>query len=311
MEEGMEEQKRKILRFLGERFKESPDDIFSDKAIAKYCDVNETEVKKICYFLEEEGLIQNKRSSRNPSYKITTNGLILLESYSTGSTPGAGIALSQFKEFVKHTLDKIHVMDAEVQEGVIEVGKKHNLKDGLFYVALIDLAGSTIASSKMSGAEFNDWIKKFIGITRDALNIKKRNLGVFVKSIGDASLFLFRNFYDVLDWKNKVDELCSQHNEICKKEGKLHLYQYYHKTIIHLSEVYFDRTNSDTNAFGVHLVFKVEKRFGKNEIGITETVKQIILQEINAGKFRINNADSYSLDESGEYKIPLWKLTPM
>jgi len=307
-----EEQKRKVLRFLGERFTKTPDNIFSDKDIAKYCNADETEVKKLCHYLEGEGLIQNAKGGiKDPSYKITINGLILLESYSSGSTPGAGIGLSQFKEFVKHSLDKIQVTNVEVQAGVVEVGKKHNLRDGLFYAVLIDLAGSTIASSKMSGAEFSEWIKKFIRITKAAPDAKERNLAVFVKSMGDASLLLFRNFYDILDWKNKVDELCSHHNNSCKKEGKPDFYQYHYKTIIHITEVYFDRANSDTNAFGVHLVFKVEKKFGRGDIGITDAVKQIILQEINAGKFKINNVDSYSLDENGVYSIPLWKLSPM
>ncbi len=134
---------------------------------------------------------------------------------------------------------------------------------------------------------------------------------MYVKSIGDGALFLFRNFDDILDWKNKVDESCKHYNDICRKEGKLDFHQYHHKTIIHLGEVYFDLENYDANAFGVNLVFKVEKKFGKDEIGITDAVKQIILQEINCGKFKVNNADSYSLDEKGDAIIPLWKLTPM
>ena len=303
-----EEQKRKILRFLGDNFTESHDDFYSEKIIAQNCNIDETEVKKICLSLEKEGLIQNgKRSAEDHSYKIIMDGLVLLETYLTSRPPEA-IALSKLKEIAKLGLDKMQKMNTELQDGVVDIGKKHNLRNGLYYVVLIDLFGSTIASSKMNGAEFHEWVKKFIRITKEALNGRKKNLCVFVKSIGDGTLFLFRNFDDILVWKNNVDESCKRHNDICTKAGKLDFHQYHHKTIIHLAEIYFDKENYDANAFGINLVFKVEKKFGKDEIGITEGIKQIILPEINSGKFKISNADSYSLDEKGDVTVPLWKL---
>jgi len=309
MKEINEEQKRKILRFLGDRFTESSDNFYSEKIIAQNCNIDESEVKKICLSLEREGLIQNwNRNTEDHSYKIKMDGLVLLETYLTSKPPEV-IALSKFKEITKLGLDKMQQLNTEVQTGVVEIGMKHNLRDGLYYVVLIDVSGSTTASSKMNGTEFHEWIRKFIRITKEALNTRKKNLCVFVKSIGDGALFLFRNFDDILEWKNNVDESCRRHNDICTKAGKLDFHQFHHKTIIHLGEVYFDRENYDANAFGINLVFKVEKKFGGDEIGITEAVKQIILPEINAGKFRINNVDSYSLDEKGDATIPLWKLT--
>jgi hypothetical protein len=163
----------------------------------------------------------------------------------------------------------------------------------------------------MSGTVFNQWIKNFLSITRDALNAKQRNLAVFVKFIGDGALFLFRNFDDILDWKNRVDESCSRHNDRCKKEGRLEFYKYHHKTVIHLSEVYFDQKDSEINAFGVNVVFKIEKKFARSEIGITDAVRQVIMQDINSGKFRIDITECYSIDEDAGSKIPLWKLVPV
>ena len=309
MDDLEEKQKRKILRFLGDKFKESGDDFYSEKTISQNCNIAETEVKNICLSLEKEGLIQNgKKSGKDYSYKIAMDGLVLLETYFISRTPEA-MALSKFKEIAKLGFDKMHKMNSELQEGVVEVGQKHHLKDGLYYFVLIDISGSTLSSSKMNGSEFHEWVMKFIRITKDALNTRKRNLCVFVKSIGDGALFLFRNFNDILDWKNVVDESCKYHNDSCIKAGKLDFHQYHHKTIIHLGEVYFDRENYDTNAFGINIVFKVEKKFGKDEIGITEAVKQIILPEINAGKFKISDADKYSFDENEDAVIPLWKLT--
>lgn len=301
---GTEEQKKIILRFMADRFLDFGDEYISHKEISENCDMDENDVKKICTNLEVEGFVQN--SNVGKSHKITTNGLILLESYSSGS--GSGPKFSQINDVVKRGLFKIKMSNPEVEAGVVEAGRKYHLRDGLFYVVLIDLAGSTLASSKMSSSVFNKWIKNFLSITKDSLNAKQRNLTVFVKFIGDGALFLFRNFDDILDWKNNVDDWCSRHNDRCKKEGKLDFYQYHHKTIIHLSEVYFDQKDSEVNAFGVNVVFKIEKKFARSEIGITDTVRQVIIQDINSGKFRIDNADCYSPDEDEGYKIPLWKL---
>ncbi len=303
--------KQKIIRFLAERHTVSPDEFFSDDTIAQSCGIDKTDVKHLCDTLEKERLIQSVKRGADNFHKITIDGLIQMESHLGQAKMGAGVDLSQLKKIIKGGLNKIQMKDLEIQMGVVDVGKKHNLRDGLFYVVLIDLAGSTLASSKMDGIAFTEWIKKFIQITKEALNTRQRNLAVFVKSVGDGALFLFRNFEDIIQWKKRVDEACRQHNENCKKVGKPDFQQYHHKTVIHLSEVYFDMENYDANAFGINVVFKVEKKFARGEIGITDLVKQLILSEINSGKFRIVNGDSYSLDENADHIIPLWKLTPL
>jgi hypothetical protein len=306
-----ETHKRKILRFLGDKFTESPDELFSDSTIAEDCDIDKTDVKHLCVALEKESSIQGAKRGVDNFYKITIDGLIQLENYLGLEANRAGVDLSQLKKIVKQGLDKIQMKNLEMQMGIVDAGKKHKLRDGLYYVVLIDLAGSTAVSSKMSGVAFTEWIKRFIHITKDTLNIKQRNLSVFIKSVGDGALFLFRNFEDILEWKTQVDEACRHHNETCRTVGKHDFHQYHHKTIIHLSEVYFDMENFDANAFGVNLVFKVEKKFGKDELGITDAVKHVILHEINAGKFKIDNAGNYSVDEIGDTEISLWKLTPI
>jgi len=309
MTDTKDEKKRKILRFLGDKFQESSDGYFSAKLIAENCNIDETEVKDFCSTLENEGLIHSlSDGNHDGSYKIEINGLILLEGYSSGGTQSNGMGLSQFKSLVKKGLDKMQIAEFELQSGVVEAGQKHHLNNGLYYLVFIDLAGSTIASAKMNITDYTMWIRKFIQFVKDALNFKRRNLAVFVKSIGDGALILFRNFDDVLDWKNKVDELCCHHNNGCKKEGKADIHQYHHKTIIHLGEVSFDRASYDAHAFSVNILFKIEKKFSKGEIGITEAVKQTISPYINSSKFEISKADEFTLGDGDEVVIPLWKL---
>lgn len=300
-----EEERRKILQLLADNLAKNPDGFITDKAIAKNCGTNEATVKEICTGLKEGGLIQSKTKEGQDSFRISTNGLIVLEGYSRAS--GEGNQVSKINQAIKRGFGKLRISSEEIQADVIEIGRKYHLRDGLFYIVLIDLAGSTNASLKMEGVVFDEWIKRFLSITKEALNTKRRNLAVFVKSIGDGSLFLFRNFNDILEWKNRVDEFCVSHNTRCHNEGKLVFHHYHHKIIIHLSEVYFDEENSDINSFGVNLVFKIEKRFSKSEVGITDAVRHLIVQDINAGKFRIHDAESYSV-ENADYQIPLWKL---
>jgi predicted transcriptional regulator len=308
MNDTNEGRKRKILRYLGDKFAESNEGFFSEKLISSNCNIEETEVTRICSSLVKQRLLQSETNSKGKAYKIEMDGLVLLETL-IPSKPLESAAISKFKEITKKGLAQIQNRNAEIQDGVVEIGKKHKLHDGLYYLVLIDISGSTVASSKMKGSEFHEWIRKFMGMAKEALITRKRNLCVFVKSTGDGALFLFRNFDDILDWKKKVDESCRDHNDICMKVGRLDYHQYHYKTIIHLGEVFFDKENYDANAFGVNMVFKVEKKFGRDEIGITEAVKQIILPEINTGKFKVFNADNYVLDENEETSIPLWNLT--
>ena len=303
-----EEQKRKILRFLSDQYSKSNEAFSSCKIIAKNCGIEKDDIEKLCKLMIKEELIEPDPRNVNEYYKISIDGMILLESYSNSNAIGSGVTLSAFAGKVRQGLDKIQVRNQELEAGVVEVGKKHHLRDGLYYVVLIDISGSTVASSKMKGTIFYDWIKKFIQITKTALNVKQRNLAVYVKSIGDGVLFLFRNFEDILDWKNKVEQLCMEHNEFCKKEGKLDYYQYFYKIIIHTSEIYFDTANFDITAFGVNLVFKIEKSFSKNEIGITDAVRQIILQEINSGNFKVESAGEFTMGEKSDESVSLWKI---
>ena len=186
------------------------------------------------------------------------------------------------------------------------VAKRHNLKNGLYYIVLTDLSGSTDASDKMRRAEYPGWVNGFIEITKNALNFTHRNDAAWGLKCGDGSLFLFRNFEDILEWRNNFISLCNEYNKKCKS-GKIKLPEYHNKIIVHLGEVDFDKEDQDLKSFAVNVVFKIEKKFEKGDFGITEGVKQTILPEIRSGRFGIKKGVKFSMDEKSII-IPLWKL---
>lgn len=214
----------------------------------------------------------------------------------------------EMKDLMMTSLAVFDTMKSTLLSSLTEVGKKYNLNDGLYYIVLIDLSGSTISAGKMSKTDYSKWINGFIKITTDALNFSPKNKSVYIKSSGDGLLFLFGNFDDILDWRSRVNNLCIEYNQKCESEKKPDFYWYNYKTIIHIGEVYFEEDRHDTNSFAVNVVYKIEKQFQKNDLGITEAVKQAITPEINSGRFRIDKGTDYTLEDANVI-IPLWKLS--
>ena len=92
------------------------------------------------------------------------------------------------------------------------------------------------------------------------------------------------------------------------QRNQLNHFQYHHKIITHIGEVYFNEDRTDTNSFPVSVTFKIEKQFQKNDFGITEAVKQAITPEINSGRFVVDENNVYRIEDL-DITIPLWKLS--
>ncbi|MFY3741257.1 MAG: hypothetical protein HMLIMOIP_001711 [Candidatus Nitrosomirales archaeon] len=199
------------------------------------------------------------------------------------------------RESVVHAIDRVKLME-----------KEKVLKPGLYYVVLIDLVGSTMASTQLSPDENKKRIKQFIQFTKEALPSKGRNTAIFVKDIGDAALFLFSNFQDILDWSDKTDKSCDQYNKLCIERHKPELYQMYSKKCIHLGEVHFNE-QSDPIALVINQIAKIEKKFKKDELGITDAVKQVILPRINSQEIKAKKIKNIVL-HGERVSRPLWTI---
>lgn len=189
-----------------------------------------------------------------------------------------------------------------------KLGEQKSFRPCLYYIVLIDLAGSTLASARLEPDENIKRIKQFGGFTMEALKkIPARNIQIFLSEIGDASLFLFTNFQDVLNWARIVDELLNAYNQNCIMEGKPEVYQMYSRKCIHLGEVHFTE-ESDPIALAINQIFKIEKEFKNGQFGITDAVKQVILPRINSGQLNAKLITRTVLPGEN-YPCRLWDVT--
>ena len=83
---------------------------------------------------------------------------------------------------------------------------KEKFKPGLYYLVWADLSDSTKSSEKLTPEDFEKKVTKFISLTKESMPKQLKNSAYFVKDIGDASLFLFNNFLDILKWKQDLEK---------------------------------------------------------------------------------------------------------
>jgi class 3 adenylate cyclase len=186
--------------------------------------------------------------------------------------------------------------------------RKRQFRAGLYYIVLIDLVGSTRASAEIKPDENVKRINQFVDFTKDALKaIKHPERAQFIKEIGDASLFTFNNFEDILEWSKNLDERLEAYNKECEHTGKPTIFQMFTKKCVHLGEVHFDKV-SNPIAFAINQVFKIEKEFTKDQLGITDSVRQVILPRIKAKQIILNKViDVYLAGD--ENPSPLWSIS--
>jgi class 3 adenylate cyclase len=171
------------------------------------------------------------------------------------------------REFLKYAPAYAQKEAAEAIAKVRELQSQGVIRDGVYYLVLVDLVGST----KFSVEHGNDAIKKrielFIKASFDALNnSRKSNVGLFIKEIGDAVLYLFQHFPDVLRWKAKLDEWLSVY-------GKLTDEPFVVRTCVHIGEVSMDGVNP--LSLGVSQTFKMEKSVQGGDLVLTDSAYHI------------------------------------
>lgn len=141
------------------------------------------------------------------------------------------------------------------------------MEDGIYYIVLADLSDSTVDGAKSGDVVLAMRMKAFCDAAKTALRNaqNKINSGIFVKSIGDAVLMIFKHFPDVVDWTIEF-------------RGTLHsdtgnLGKFSTKICVHIGEVLFD--SDDPSCVAVSHVFKLEKKVKTGEIVLTETAFRV------------------------------------
>lgn len=170
-----------------------------------------------------------------------------------------------------YPLDKIHTeflkyapayAQNEARQAIFKIQELKNqglIHHGVFYIVLADLIGSTKYSAAYGNEKASKRIENFITSSFNALNDAKiSNIGLFVKEIGDAVLFIFQHFPDILRWKASFNKCLS----LFQSDEPIHV-----RTCIHIGEVYLDGVNPLSLA--VSQTFKMEKIVKPDDIVLT------------------------------------------
>lgn len=153
--------------------------------------------------------------------------------------------------------------------------EEHIFRPGLYYAVLSDLCRATEASLVLGNEISKKRIETFILTCVDALgHIETTNYHLFLREIGDAVLLLFSSFKDAYEWWRTMHSWLAGRDSMWPDEldlsrSELRQFRLQAKTIIHAGEVDYSGTNIPISA-AINQVFKVEKNFKANELGITQ-----------------------------------------
>lgn len=164
-------------------------------------------------------------------------------------------------EFLKYAPAYAQVEAKQAIEKVMDLQMQGVLRSGLYYIVLVDLVGSTAFSAQHGNEAMAKRIEFLVmGAFRAFNEAEITNVGLFVKEIGDAVLFIFHHFPDILRWKVVFDRWL----ELLGREGQPLIV----RTCIHVGEVYLHGVNPLSLA--VSQTFKMEKQIQGGEIVLTD-----------------------------------------
>ena len=145
---------------------------------------------------------------------------------------------------------------------LIELTQKRIITDGLYYIVLVDLVGSTKYGIEKGNEALSKRIETFISSSVHAISsIDLKSKALFIKEIGDAVLFIFHHFPDILAWSSNFRKFL----QVFEKTNE----PFVIRTVIHTGEVFLKGVNPI--ALSVSQTFKIEKDIPDNSIGLTES----------------------------------------
>lgn len=152
------------------------------------------------------------------------------------------------QEEAKQAIAKVHELQ---MQGLI--------RSGLYYVVLVDLVGSTQYGVDNGNEALAHRIKCFVMASFNAMNeIRMRNAGLFLKEIGDAVLFVFSHFPDVVSWLHAFRKY------LVAVQGAE---PFIIRTCVHVGEVSLEGVNPLSLA--VSQAFKMEKEVKGGDVVLT------------------------------------------
>jgi class 3 adenylate cyclase len=183
--------------------------------------------------------------------------------------------------------------------------KRNKLKNGVYYVVLVDLSKSTESAMHLGPSENAERIVEFVEMIKKSLaKSNSKNTAEFIKDVGDCGLLIFGNIEDILKWNSHLQALINRYNARVKRtrarrEVKYRIIQTH--TCIHLGEMHFVERNP--LCLAINQTFKFEKMVKPGQIGITETVANTIMPHINNKRISISTIGTSNLGSGRKQKI--------
>lgn len=167
-------------------------------------------------------------------------------------------------EFLKYAPAYAMQEAAEAIERVDELQAQRLIRDGVYYIVLADLVGSTKYGVEHGNSALSERIQRFVTNSFNALNqAPLRNTALFVKEIGDAVLYIFQHFPDVLRWRAAFGDYLGM-----ALPEPIEI-----RTCVHIGEVSLEGVNPLSLA--VSQCFKIEKAVAAHHVVLTEPAYQV------------------------------------
>lgn len=198
------------------------------------------------------------------------------------------------QEFLKYAPAYAQAEAAQALHKLEELQSQGLIRNGVYYIILVDLVGSTKFAGENGNEKANKRIKLFVKSCFDAMVvIKITNTGIFLKEIGDAVLYVFQHFGDFIKWRNEL-------NKYLELYGEISGHPYEIRTCVHIGEVSLVGVNPLSLA--VSQTFKMEKIVKANHIVLTHTAYNIAWASL---KRAYHGFVDYGTVELDGYKEPV------
>ncbi|MDP2654881.1 MAG: hypothetical protein Q8Q08_12745 [Candidatus Omnitrophota bacterium] len=202
------------------------------------------------------------------------------------------------KEFLKYAPAYAQKEAAQAICRVMELQKQGVLRNGLYYIVLVDLIGSTKYGAAYGNDALAQRIKNFVTASFSALNeVQLKNISLFVKEIGDAVLFVFHHFPDILLWAASFQKWLGSLSE----GGDT----YQIRICVNVGEVSLQGVNPLSLA--VSQTFKMEKVVSAGKIVLTEPAYHVAWPTIARAHHGFKKIREIQLD-GFDKKVPLYQL---
>jgi class 3 adenylate cyclase len=158
--------------------------------------------------------------------------------------------------------------------------KSNRINNGLYYIVLADLVGSTKYLAAKGNEKAAARIINFVQAGVDAFsNIEKENQAYFLKEIGDSILFLFSNVKDVLSWQSRFNKNLSKLSPYADEAFEI-------RTCVHLGEVSLHDDNP--LCLSVSETFKMEKLVKPGKIVFSDAAVRVATPCLLGSNYQVN-----------------------